>query len=239
MNRTYVEAFDNGPGGWLGWVGGGGGPRRLEIHSGAAIVRSPWGVDFNHAPPGAGYLHLLYGLFTLPPQLYESCRGRFDPLADTNRFIEGNYSRDFRNAKFSVKVRGELDFKGSQLLLFVQSDVGPIRTNYMLSGQPIKVSPNWSEQTITLPPDPTQWTCLGTRGTGADHPNYGEAPIAGALRDLNVNIVLGLFPLDITPTGPIAGDPHKLRAGKDYEIDRSRLPEGRIELDEVRIAFAR
>ena len=235
-NLTYVETFDNGPGGWLGWVGGGGGPRRLEICDGAAVVRSPWGVDFNHAPPGAGYLHLLYTLLTLPLPSYEGyARQRYTPLAGPNRFIEGGYSRDFTDAKFSVKVRGELDLKGSQLLLLVQSNVGAIRANYVLSGQPIRITRDWSEQTLTLSPDPAQWTCLGTRGPGADCAQYGEAPITDALRDVNVDIILGLFPLDIVPARPIEGDPHKLRAGKDYDHDRLRLPAGRVELDEVRI----
>ena len=67
MRRTeYFEDFDATPGGWLGWMGGGGGARRLELRDSVAIVRSPWGVDFNHAPPGAGYLHLLYALLTMP-----------------------------------------------------------------------------------------------------------------------------------------------------------------------------
>jgi hypothetical protein len=234
--RAYVETFDNGPGGWLAWVAGGGGPRRLEIRDSAAIVRSPWTVDFNHAPPGAGYLHLLYVLITTPKDQYP--RGHYDPLADRNRFVEDEYSRDFTNARFTVKVRGELDLKGSQFLLLVQSSVPPVVTNWVLHGQPIRVTKDWSEQTLILKPDPSQWTCLGTRGPGADCATYGEAPIADALRDVNVDIILVLFPLDIAPARPIAGNLHKLRAGRDYELDRSRLPSGHVELDELRIEYA-
>ena len=79
---------------------------------------------------------------------------------------------------------------------------------------------------------------MGTRGPGADCESYGEAPIGDALRDVNVDIILVLFPLDIVPAKRLAGDPHKLRAGKDYELDRSRLPSGWISLDEVRIDYA-
>jgi len=57
------------------------------------------------------------------------------------------------------------------------------------------------------------------------------------LRDVNCNIILILFPLDIVPAQPIDADPHFLRAGKDYPVDRSRLPEGYVMLDEVRIEF--
>lgn len=232
----YVETFDRDCGGWLGWVGGGGGPRRLERRDSAVITRSPWGVDFNHAPPGAGYLHLLYVLLTVPRDTYP--HGRYDPLSDANQFVENDHSRNFTNARFTVRVRGELDAKGSQLLLLVQANVGPIRTNWVLSGQPIRVTSDWSEQTLALTPTATQWTCLGTRGPGADCDHYGEAPIADALRDVNVDIILVLFPLEIVPAQPIAGDSHKLRAGRDYEIDRSRLPTGHVELDEVRIEYA-
>jgi hypothetical protein len=35
--------------------------------------------------------------------------------------------------------------------------------------------------------------------------------------------------------GPIGGDPHRLRPEKDYPVWRSRLPEGYVILDEVRI----
>ena len=60
--RIYVENFEDGPGGWLGWDARG--PRRLEFVEGAVLSQGPWWVDSNHAPPGGGYLHLLYCLHT-------------------------------------------------------------------------------------------------------------------------------------------------------------------------------
>ena len=39
---TYIETFDDGPGGWFGWVDNARGPRALEIRDGSAISRSPW-----------------------------------------------------------------------------------------------------------------------------------------------------------------------------------------------------
>lgn len=233
--RSYLETFDHGPGGWLGWMGGGGGPRRLEIIDGAAVVRSPWGVDFNHAPPGAGYLHLLYVLFTTPPEKYR--RERFEPLAEVNRFIAGNFPRDFTNVKMRVRLRGELDTKGAQLLLLIQGDLGEVQPNYVCTGQPLQVTRDWSQQVIHMVPDPGQWTCLGTRGTGADNPHYGYAPVADLLRQVNVDIMLVLFPLDIAPAEAMTGDPHVLRAGKDYALDRTRLPSGYVMLDEFQLDF--
>ena len=60
----YIETFDDGPGGWFGWISNAAGMKPLEIRDSSAISRSPWWIDYNHAPPGAGYLHLLYMLNT-------------------------------------------------------------------------------------------------------------------------------------------------------------------------------
>ena len=49
----YTETFDNGPGGWYGWISNAAGPKPLEIKDSCAISRSPWWIDYNHAPPGA------------------------------------------------------------------------------------------------------------------------------------------------------------------------------------------
>jgi hypothetical protein len=234
MNRkTYIETFDDGPGGWLGWMAGGGGPRRLTIENGAAHTQPPWGVDINHAPPGAGYLHLPYVLTTRPH--------RWPELSSPHRFVEGGYSTDLTNARFSVRIRGEMDMKGAEMLLLVQTDLPreapTVRPNMVLKHQPIEITRQWSEQTLILEPDPEQWLCMGTRGRGADCPFYGCAPIDRVLRDVNINIILVIFGLDIAPAEPIAGDPHVLRAGKDYKIDESRLPSGYILLDTVRIEY--
>jgi len=235
--RTYLETFDDGPGGWVGWIGGGGGQVALDCHDSAVTTRSPWGVDINHAPPGAGYLHLLYVLLTQPMDVYRCRRARFDPLAGPNRFVLEGYPRDFTNARFHLRVRGQADLKGSQLVLLIQSDLPGVRTNHILLAQPVRVTPEWSEQTLVLEPDDRQWLPMGVRRTGADSSSYGNGPIAPSLARVNVNLMLVLFPLEVVPAGPIPGDPHELRAGKDYPIDTSRLPSGWVSLDEVRIDF--
>ena len=61
---TYIETFDDDSGGWFGWISNSQGPKPLEIRDSCAISRSPWWIDYNHAPPGAGYMHLLYMLLT-------------------------------------------------------------------------------------------------------------------------------------------------------------------------------
>jgi len=226
--RIYRETFDEGPGGWLGWDGKG--MQRLEIRDGAAISRGPWWIDFNHAPPGGGYLHLLYVLYTKA-----GADERLNKLAGTNRFAAGGFPRDFTNVKMSVRIKGDVKLRGAQLVLLVQGKVGERWINHVLTEQPIKITPEWTEQTITLVPDARQWKCLGSRHDRME--TYGTAEIAPLLRDVNADIILVLHPLDVVPLNPIQGDPHRLRAGLDYAADPSRLPEGTVMLDEVRIEF--
>lgn len=231
MTKEYVETFDGKGNGWIGWGGAGIGPTALEIVDGYAISRSPWWVDYNHAPPGAGYLHLHYCLHTKALKeepLYEK-------LSGANRFIEGGYPLDFRNAELTLRIRGQMQQRGALLMLLAQADVGPKRINHVLSGQPIEVAPDWSEQTLKLVPDDAQWTCMGSCKDRMA--TYGEGPIEPVLADLNCDIILVHFPLDVRPTEPVDGDPHFLRAGRDYAVDQSRLPSGEIHLDEVRIRF--
>ena len=84
-------------------------------------------------------------------------------------------------------------------------------------------------------PDPAEWRCLGSRHDRTDY--YGELPLDTVLSDVNGDILLVLHPLEIVPMGPQKVDPHLLRPEKDYPVWRSRLPEGYVMLDEVRIDF--
>lgn len=236
-SRTYIETFDKDAGGWIGWIGGGGGPKALELADSAVTTRSPWGIDINHAPPGAGYLHLLYVLLTGAAKDYPAAR--FDPLAGPNRFIAEDFPRDFTNARMTFRIRGDLRLAGSELALLIQSHepVPGVRSNHTLTGQPIKVTKDWSEQTITLAPDEKLWTPMGVRKQGADCDVYGNAPVAAALKKVNVDIILVLFPLEIVPVGPLKGGMHDLKAGKEYPVDTAKLPAGHVSIDEIRIDF--
>jgi hypothetical protein len=227
---SYVETFDDGPGGWFGWISNALGPKPLEIRGSSAVSRSPWWIDYNHAPPGAGYLHLLYMLFTRGP-LGEHYR----EVGGPNGFIDGGYPTDLTNARVSLRLRGELGARGSQLMLLCQGTHDGVCSGWLLTGQPFEVSPDWSDQSVTAVPDESQWTCLGARHDRTDF--YGRVPLETVLRDVNNDLLLVLYPLDIAPMGPLEGDPHLLRPEKDYPVWRSRLPEGYVLLDEVRIDF--
>jgi hypothetical protein len=227
VDSSYVETFDDGPGGWLAWDGESTQPM---IEDGALVARSPWWVDYNHAPPGGGYLHLLGALHTHPSFVTEKTR----EVAGVNRFVAGGYSRDLTNARVTVRLRGEVELRGAELVLLAQADIPGTRANYVLTGQPLAITAEWSEQTITLAPDAEQWVCLGSRHDRTQL--YGCGEIEQVLKDLNCDIILVLFPLTVESREPVA-DLHRLRAGVDYEVDYERLPRGWVAFDTVRIEY--
>lgn len=229
---TYRETFNDGPGGWLQVLGNGNeSVRGVAIEDGAAVSRGPWWVDYNHAPPGGGYLQLLFCLHTrhdpAVPASYYAPGGR-------NRFVADNYPTDFTNARITVRLRGEIELRGAQLLLLAQARVGDRWVNHVLTGQPLQITPQWSEQVITLTPDAAQWKCLGSRHDRLQ--TYGWGDIADVLRDLNADIIFVLHPIPIVPATPVA-EPHLQRAGEDYPLDPESLPTGYLMLHEISIAF--
>ena len=250
VRRTpYVETFDDGHGGWFAWTPAAEMPSPSdestippEIRDGAYVSTSPWWVDSNHAPPGAGYLHLLAFLLT---------KGEHVPdMGWPNRFVEGGFSRDLRGARLTLRLRGDVDLRGAELVLLAQAAVPGTTANLVLTGQPIPITPDWRDRMIELSTDPSQWTCLGARHDLEEY--YGCAEPHDVLRDVNIDLILVLFPLRIVPTTPVEdihlGRPHHrlthepLRSGTrprdpGYEVDWSTLPEGRIEFDTIRIEY--
>ena len=144
MSRIYSETFDDGPGGWFGWISNAAGPKPLEIRDGYALSRSPWWIDYNHAPPGAGYLHLLFMLNTRA-RASEHQR----EVEGENRFVAGRYPTNFSNARITLRLKGELEARGAQLVLLCQAVQGGICSGWLLAGQPFQITPDWSEQRVT------------------------------------------------------------------------------------------
>ncbi len=236
--KTFIETFDNGPCGWIGWDGAIG-VTPVEIHDSVAVSRGPWWVDANHIePPDGGYLHILFALHTRHgPDFSKATLDAGGP----NPYVKGGFPTNLTNAKMTVRLKGDVKLRGAELLLHLQGNVPTAErpmnvVNQELAGQPLKITPDWSEQTLHLVPDQRQWRDLGSRHDRRD--KYGKAPIADLLRDVNLNMIFVLAPLDVVPLKPIQGDPHILYAGGEYEVDRSRLPEGCVMFDEIRIEFA-
>ena len=103
MSRTYTEDFDGDRGGWWGWVSNSAGPRPLEHRPGVVTSRSPWWIDYNHAPPGAGYMHMVFSLSTAGPQgeVYRDIGG-------TNRFIAERCPTNFTSASINFSSSARL-----------------------------------------------------------------------------------------------------------------------------------
>jgi len=229
--QVYVETFDSGLGGWTGYEKHGV-LRKLEIKDGVVTARSPFMLDANHAPPGAGYLNILAFLLTTENP---EATAFVTPYGGKNNFVAGGYPTDFTNARITFRMKGEIDFKGSQLVLLAQSKLADTTANAVLTGQPIKVTKEWSDQTITLVPDEKQWTPLGGRWNKVKH--YGYGPIKDILRDLNHDIILVLFPVNVVPVPPIE-DMHNGVPGRDYDYDRTKMPTGYLSIDTVTVEFA-
>ncbi len=232
MTQTYIENFDRGPGGWMGWKSNAEGALALEVLNGELVTRSPWWIDYNHAPPGGGYMNLLYCLHTTA-HAYRHPQER--QCGGPNHFVDGGFSTDFTGARVTLRLRGEISLCGAQLVLLAQAVVGEVSVNSVLTGQPIGVTEELSEQTITLDPDPEQWLCMGSRHDRTE--TYGWGEIGDVLGDLNVDIIFVLFPLEVVPLEKLKDDLHRLRAGEEYIADPSLLPSGHVMLDEVRIEF--
>ena len=227
---TYIETFDDGPGGWYGWQNNFGGDRPLEIRDGYAISHSPWWIDYNHAPPGAEYMHLLFILDTqgAPSERHRSVAGQ-------NRFIQGGFGTNFTDAQLTFRVKGELLDKGTQLSLLCQGTFDGVCADWLMTGQTISVTEQWSEETVQATTDESQWTFLGSRHDRTN--SYGRVPLQTVISNVNTDILLVLFPLQIMPMGPFDGEMHHLRPEQDYPVWRNQLPEGYVILDEVRIEF--
>lgn len=229
--NPYVETFAASPGGWTCSNGNIQGQAPALWSKGLLRTHSPWWVDYNHAPPGAGYLHILFSLCTKGPFTEHMME-----TAGPNGFVRRGCPRDFRNARMTVRMKGEIEQRGSRLHLLVQSRIDDLVASWLLQTAPIEITRDWSEQTITLPEDEAAWLLLGARHNRGDY--YGHHPLRDVLRDVNNNILFVLFPLEIVPMLPMQDDPHLLRAGKDYPLWMSRLPEGYVDLGGVEIRFA-
>jgi hypothetical protein len=227
----YEEPFDSSPGGWVRVVDNVQPVAALPVRGGAVESWGPWWVDYNHAPPGAGYLQLLMCLNTRGP-FGEHLR----EVGGANRFVEGGHPLDFRDARVTVRLRGEFEPAGAPVCVLVQGSHEGRVTGWVLAERPLRVEREYTEQPIVLSPDPALWRCLGARRGREDM--YGTAPLEAILGCVNVNLWLVLFPVHPRPMGPLAGDPHQLRPSRDYPIWPSSVYQGYVAVDTIRVEFA-
>jgi len=229
-SRTpYVHHFSDGNGGWFSDNN-----NKVVIWDGVANCYSPWFLDANHAHPGAGYLHLILWIYTDSRWYQPGARGVERLPYRTSSFADQGKSKDLRNARLTVRLRGEVDLKGAQLLVLAQATTSKTTANMVLSGQPIPLTENWSDQTIVLANDPKQWTCLGARKGREEE--YGCDAIDTVLADVNCDLIFVLFPLKVTPAWPGTDSPGRY-GGVDYPADIQNLPKGLIQFESIRIEY--
>jgi hypothetical protein len=213
----YIETFDDGHGGWTGQGRQHQEMRALELGPSRVVARSPFMLDSNHAPPGPGYLQMLFILLTAYDKQSSDL---YFPYSGTNRFVEGAYPTDFTNAKLTLRLRGEFRERGAKLVLLVQAKFEDYNLAHLLTGQPFEVEPQWSEQTVMLTTDPDQWTPLGGRW---DRPMYRVGPIEKVLRDVNVDIILATYPVEVLPNTSLTMTPELADRHASSEAKRSAL----------------
>ena len=158
-------------------------------------------------------MHMLFVYLTQGPikELDSETGGGVQSL-HTNALVKENFPSDFTDVTITFRLRGELDLRGAQVYFQIWGTVDGISSGYTLTGQPITVTSEWSEQTIRCAPDPEQWTAMGGRHDRSEPPapypmTYGNQPLEKVLADC-ADVMVVLYPFDVEPMGPLDGDPN-------------------------------
>jgi hypothetical protein len=153
------------------------------------VLESPWWLDPNHAPPGAGYLSLLSWLY-------------LDGAAGST--TQGLRTLDLRDATLRLELRAQnLDLAGGRLRFWFQTTMPDGRfANFVYTRTSIDASlpPNGSEPVlveIDLSAQPAAWTCLGAASARADF--YGCMDVGQALRAVDQDFGVIIFPVSDSP----------------------------------------
>ncbi len=173
---------------WTSWLGMLACTHPAPVAAGSMALKSPWWLDNNHAPPGAGYLSLLTWLY----------------LGGINDAPTENLKElDLRDAILRVALRVEdLDLKGGQLVFWFQTLMDDGRyANFAYTGEPLNLLLHRRDARnrieVTLDPDEARWTCLGTSQSRGD--TYGCMPLADAMGKVNTDFGFIIFPVDGSP----------------------------------------
>ncbi len=87
----------------------------------------------------------------------------------------------------TLRLKGEIEAKGALAAAALSGRAGRDLLGLAAHRPALCLTPDWSEQTVSLAPDPAQWTCLGSRHDRADF--YGELPLETILGDVNTDIL--------------------------------------------------
>ena len=209
---VYRESFDRGAGGWHYYATTPAGEAVLDhvpwnAEQQCVTSASPWWIDPNHKPPGAGYLNIVAFIWM------KGYRGGVP-----YRWM------DLRDAvlRFSIKTEG-LDTKGGHLYFWFQHRYeqgshfwfqNPFaygllgsdwkRANLALTRYPVEKSAipgRWTQITLPLSPHSEDWTNLGS--SNERHDSYGSVSPMQALAKVTTD--LGFIILPVDPKDPPKG----------------------------------
>ena len=158
-------------------------------------------------------MHMLFVYLTQGPiKELDSEMGGGTQSLHTNALVKESFPSDFTDVTITFRLRGELDLRGAQVYFQIWGTVDGISSGYTLTGQPITVTSEWSEQTIRCALDPEQWTAMGGRHDRSEPPapypmTYGNQPLEKVLADC-ADVMVVLYPFDVEPMGPVDGDPN-------------------------------
>lgn len=183
---------------WKSWRGQNACTIVAPVENGMMILQSPWWLDNNHAPPGAGFLNLLAYTYMGKPE----------------RPADPSSALDLTNGLFVASLQtDDLNLRGSQVLFWFQvlSPNGK-STNYALSGSPVlgnSTVPQSGEIYLNLPTDPKMWQCLGSSTSSQDSYDC-SVPFEDAIKNVNNDYGLIIMPTvgdpdpNLQPSGKIA-----------------------------------
>lgn len=146
--------------------------------------RSPWWIDYNHKPPGAGLLNVLFVIWL--DSYYGGLRQK---------------SLDLRDARLHCRVMiAEANLKGNHVYFWFQTFNSEENKyhNYVLTKRPLDVSKaasSWRDVTIPINTDGADWTCLGSSQERSD--KYACGSIEMDLQNVNAN--LGFIQMQVDP----------------------------------------
>jgi len=174
---------------WISWLGLHACTIDVPVANDRMVLESPWWLDPNHAPPGAGYLGLVTWTYV-------------DGEPDEATY--GVPTVDLRGVTLRVALRAEnLDLKGSHLNFWFQTTMPDGRfANFVYRRAPIekRLPSNGSDLElveITLSGEPEAWTCLSSAADRSDF--YGCMDVQDAMREVDQDFGLILFPVSGSP----------------------------------------
>ena len=167
---------------WQSWQGKFACTSFVPIRDGEVILNSPWWLDNNHAPPGAGYLNLLFYNY-------------IDTIFSGNK-----KSLNLEDRTLYLKLRSSnLDLKQSKIFFWFQTKaINGKYINFVYTKVPIHLDEKMKTLEIKFTSNASDWICLGSNERRKD--TYDCIDLKDAISDVNIDFGLIIFPTSNDPS---------------------------------------